>query len=330
MTIILNDPIWWSNINSYRVSSYFIVAACVGVAYDWALTFGQEVELVWRQPWSLMTVLYLGVRYLGIFYVVRPLLSSIPTISLTDTEWVWFFTKSLVHYSVPTYTATDIHQAGLFVMITRLYAMYQRSKKILTFLILIFLAVNIFSSVVIIISTMHASGEELILSGTHQCLISLSEDSLILESIGWVLATMWEALALCLAVWIAVKHFRELGQYSAGGIIKDCFTVLIKTHVLYFASFVAVCCFQLIMNFSLTLSMDQSSLKIQTYYGLTQILEAVQSFVLGPRLILSIREYHAKHVAGSNTATSMTSIVFQEHVHTSTGDSVSTGDAQWS
>ncbi|KAG1787070.1 uncharacterized protein HD556DRAFT_1411143 [Suillus plorans] len=36
------------------------------MTYDWALTFGQEVELVWRQPWSLMTVMYLSVRYLGI------------------------------------------------------------------------------------------------------------------------------------------------------------------------------------------------------------------------------------------------------------------------
>ncbi|KAG2351168.1 hypothetical protein BDR07DRAFT_1432987 [Suillus spraguei] len=40
---------------------YFEVAGFIVVTYDWALTFGQEVELVWRQRWSLMTVLYLGV-----------------------------------------------------------------------------------------------------------------------------------------------------------------------------------------------------------------------------------------------------------------------------
>ncbi|KAG1883297.1 hypothetical protein F4604DRAFT_1737433 [Suillus subluteus] len=38
--------------------------------YDWALTFGQEVELIWRQRWSLMTFLYLIVRYVGMGYVV--------------------------------------------------------------------------------------------------------------------------------------------------------------------------------------------------------------------------------------------------------------------
>ncbi|KAG2155994.1 uncharacterized protein EDB93DRAFT_65869 [Suillus bovinus] len=68
MTIVSNDPTWWPTINANRVGSYFIVAAFVGLTYDWVLTFGQEVELVWRQHWSLMTYLYLGARYLGILH----------------------------------------------------------------------------------------------------------------------------------------------------------------------------------------------------------------------------------------------------------------------
>ena len=51
----------------------------------------------------------------------------------------------------------------------------------------------------------------------------------------WVLSTVWEILALCLAIWTAVKHFRELQRPSTGWTVGDCFTVLIKTHVLYFA-----------------------------------------------------------------------------------------------
>jgi hypothetical protein len=56
--------------------------------------------------------------------------------------------------------------------------------------------------------------------------------------------------------------------------------------------------------------------------GLLQVLIIVQMFILGPRLILSVREYHAKLVAGSNADTSMNSIVFQEHVHISTSGTV--------
>ncbi|KAG2153461.1 uncharacterized protein EDB93DRAFT_1135068, partial [Suillus bovinus] len=60
MTIVSNDPAWWLTINAYRFSSYLIVAAFVGVTYDWALNIGQEVELVWR---------YLGILYsaVGVF-----------------------------------------------------------------------------------------------------------------------------------------------------------------------------------------------------------------------------------------------------------------------
>ncbi|KAG1744061.1 uncharacterized protein EDB91DRAFT_209560 [Suillus paluster] len=69
---------------------YFTVAASVGVIYDCALTFGQEVELFWRQRWSLMTIMYLSLRCLGISYIVyvwkakpwRRANQSSPTISL--------------------------------------------------------------------------------------------------------------------------------------------------------------------------------------------------------------------------------------------------------
>ncbi|KAG2053880.1 hypothetical protein BDR06DRAFT_971968 [Suillus hirtellus] len=91
----------------------------------------------------------------------------------------------------------------------------------------------------------------------------------------------------------ALKHFREKRQQSSEGIIMDCFTVLMKTHVTYFASFVALTCIELIGYLSPKIS---------------------AMFVLGPRLILSIREYHARLVAQSDAATAVTSIGFQESV----------------
>ncbi|KAG1900347.1 uncharacterized protein F5891DRAFT_312395 [Suillus fuscotomentosus] len=272
MAIVSDDPIWWPIVNSYRLGSYFVVAAFVAVIYDWALTFGQEVELIWRQRWSSWTVI-----------VVFAML------------WV--------------------------IIIARLYAMYQGSRKILIFLIFTFLADNIFDAVVAIMSTMYTSGEELILLGTYQCQINYVEDTILLNSITWILATVWEVLALCLAVWIAVEHFRELRQHSAGGIIEDCFTVLMKTHLVYFASFVAVACFHLIIEFSPTFLTD-IALDTQIIFGFVQILTNVQMFVPGPRLIIGVREYHAKLVADADAATGMASIAFQERVHISTGSGV--------
>ncbi|KAG2072799.1 hypothetical protein BDR04DRAFT_382154 [Suillus decipiens] len=48
MVLVSNDPSWWPAINANLISSYFIVAGSVGVVlYDWGLTLGQEVELIW-------------------------------------------------------------------------------------------------------------------------------------------------------------------------------------------------------------------------------------------------------------------------------------------
>ncbi|KAG2361402.1 hypothetical protein BDR07DRAFT_1409641 [Suillus spraguei] len=259
-----------------------------------------------------MTLMYLGVRYLGIFYAayVRRVKESVlyfaTTISLTDTV-IWH-----------SQDLCDI-DLTIVIIVTQLYTMYLRSRKILIFLIITFLAVNIFNGVAIIISMMHGSGEELILSGIYQCSISYTENVLFLNTLTWVLGIVLEVCEMCLAVWIAVKHFRELRRHSAQKIISDCFMVLIKIHVLYIVSFVVVSCSQVIYHYS---PIADQFMTADIYGALLQILQVVQMFVLGPRLILGIREYHAKLVTNSDTATAMTSIVFQERVHISTGSSV--------
>jgi hypothetical protein len=47
------------------------------------------------------------------------------------------------------------------IMITRLHAMYQRSGKALTLLVIIFLAINIADGVIAAITTKYISGGEL-------------------------------------------------------------------------------------------------------------------------------------------------------------------------
>ncbi|KAG1756143.1 hypothetical protein EDD22DRAFT_912637, partial [Suillus occidentalis] len=88
MTFVSNDPRWWPFIDSQVFFSYWMVAAGVVVAYDWG---EQDIELIWRQRWSLMTVLYLFIRYIGIpysVYVSRPRIivhtAFMPLVSLTD------------------------------------------------------------------------------------------------------------------------------------------------------------------------------------------------------------------------------------------------------
>ncbi|KAG2124130.1 hypothetical protein BD769DRAFT_888926 [Suillus cothurnatus] len=314
MTVVSNDPSWWPLINASLIASYFVVAGSVAMIYDWGLTFGKEIELIWRQRWSLMTFLYLSVRYAGIGHAVINILISVPTISATDAV-------SLIMYKTWDWIGVVVEPLLGVIIIARLHAMYQRSRKVLIFLVVIFLASTITSVVIAAIITTQTTGEEFVLSGTYQCMIDVGGDSSFLSTMTWILGTVWEVLTLCLAVWIAVKHFRELRQHSTSGIVGDCFTVLMKTHVSYFVSFLAVSCFQMGL-FSPTFSANPYSLESQIYDGLSQIFLFVQMFVLGPRLILGVREYHAELVANSDTATAMTSIAFEERVHVSTGSSV--------
>jgi hypothetical protein len=63
-------------------------------------------------------------------------------------------------------------------------------------------------------------------------------------------------------------------------------------------------------------------MRIQIYSGFLAMFRSVQMFMLGSRLILGVREYHAKLVSNSYAATGMASIAFQERVHVSTSSSV--------
>jgi len=67
------------------------------------------------------------------------------------------------------------------------------------------------------------------------CAYEIEASATPLTETTWILGFAWEALALSLAVWIAIKHFRELQRTSTGWAVEDCYTILIQTHVFYFA-----------------------------------------------------------------------------------------------
>ncbi|KAG2043296.1 hypothetical protein BDR03DRAFT_1005360 [Suillus americanus] len=328
MTFVSNDPIFWPQITFNRVGSYFIVASSVAVVYDWVLNFEQEVELFWRRRWSPVTFLYLSLRYTGLLFAVDNALGIKSHDSLIVRYRVIDF-QATGNLAFTTETGRNIYLVQwwiLFVadiilgaiMITRLYAMYQLSRKILIFLVGIFLAVTIACSVMDGIGTHPFTGEELVLSGTYLCIIMEAQPQLV----HWtrVIGTIWEALVLGLSVRIAIKYFRELKQLrvSTGSTIGDCFTMLIKSQVLYFIAFLAVSCFDL-GYFSQKLS-TSNSVGAQVYYGVLLFVFPVQMFVLGPHLILGIRGYRAELVDNSEAETGFTTIYFQERIHVSTVD----------
>ncbi|OAX37024.1 hypothetical protein K503DRAFT_801560 [Rhizopogon vinicolor AM-OR11-026] len=334
MTVVSNDPSWWPMIGFAREYTYFSVAVLVIVIYDWVLTFGQEVELIWRQRWSLMTVAYLAVgalRWNIIFCLHRAVKSPISLVDRCrvseiiycklDADGIIAVTAVSLEYG---FLLTNLMSAVAdsllgVIVVTRLYAMYQQSRKMLIFLIAIYVIILAAGNVIFAIQVRNTSAVEYVLSGAHICLYD-EGDSLFSYGMDWILRLVWEILVICLAVWIAVKHFRELQRPSTGWAVGDCFTVLIKTHLFYFASFIAVSCLEFIYAYTQLSAVP--SMESDAFIGGLCIVRVVQSFVLGPRLILGVREYHAKLVGRSDEGTDMISIAFQERIHITTGISV--------
>ncbi|OAX33741.1 hypothetical protein K503DRAFT_786281 [Rhizopogon vinicolor AM-OR11-026] len=235
------------------VNSYFAGACLTAVVYDWgysqAITSGQEIELVWTRYAGVLFSIGFPVS-IGNRCRVSKILDQL--VGLIQQFHYDGSNSCTILWIVPTCISWVVNVMLGVITIIRLHAMYQRSGKMLIFLVVIFLVVQITCGVIIAINSSHI---------------------------------------------------------NEGSTIGDCFTVLIKTQMFYFAAL-------------LSPELNSDSMGNLIYEGVLQIATIVQMSVLGPRLILSVREYHAKLVANSDEATGMASIAFQECIHISTGGGV--------
>jgi hypothetical protein len=188
--------------------------------------------------------------------------------------------------------------------------MYLGSKKLLIFLVVMLLACTIASGVMVGILYARNSEEE---TGILGC---TTTSPINLNFMSMISTTVWEILALFLAVRIVIKHFRELRQSPTGSTIWDFFRIIIESHALYFLAFATVACFTLGAMSLITISY---SMRSSVYAGVWLIAEVLQMFVLGPRLVLSIREHHTKVIARADGGARMTPIAFHAGGDVSTG-----------
>ncbi|KAF9034111.1 hypothetical protein BJ165DRAFT_1615910 [Panaeolus papilionaceus] len=72
----MSSTIDYTPVEQSRQASYLIVSSLAIYVYDIFYTLPDEVEYIWRARWSLPKVLYLGVRYWGIFIVAAYAIGS--------------------------------------------------------------------------------------------------------------------------------------------------------------------------------------------------------------------------------------------------------------
>ncbi|KAG2361991.1 hypothetical protein BDR07DRAFT_1407953 [Suillus spraguei] len=311
MPLIPSDPTSWS-FNTDPVSNYFIVASSTAVIYDWVLTFGQEYELIWTQRRSLMTALYIIVRCIGSIYSVSNVLLNLPGVLKTAK------CCNVMNLAL-SWTIFIVNPMLSVILITRLHAMYQRSRKILVFLVGSLCAVLVTCGVVGGIGSSYTPANAILLDGT-QCISEVDRGGQVSILALYILATVWHVLTLCLAIWIFVKHLRELQPPSTGKtFVGDCFMVLIRTQIVYFAFITLGCALNIGLASSVVL--DTSRVGTQVYRGFLELVTLFQMFVIGPRLILSVREHHAEFLANSDRTLEMPTLAFEERLQESSSDS---------
>ncbi|KIK45746.1 hypothetical protein CY34DRAFT_494226 [Suillus luteus UH-Slu-Lm8-n1] len=273
MTLVSNDPSWWPQIEFFLRTSYVSVASSTVLIYDWALTFGQELDLVWilHDYHVCLCALWWNTILFRHHAVVSPISPGDRSSNIYGSAQSWI-------------SVVENAMLGV-IMIARLHAMYQRSRILLILLIVIFVAFTIACIVITAIQTSHFPWVESVLSGTYWCIGISESETVRLVAVTWILGTVWEVIALCLALIVAAKHFRELQRFrqSTGQTMEDYFTVLIKAHVLYFAFFAAVSC--------LTIGLLSPNIANSTSVG-TQIYSDILQFFLPVQMQLRGRHCH--------------------------------------
>ncbi|KAG8766812.1 hypothetical protein FRC12_006634 [Ceratobasidium sp. 428] len=117
----------WKDTSS---SIYCEIASLVFLLYDHVITIDQEVERIWKAPWSLPKVLFLFNRYTG------PI-SLLVNTTIFTSEAPYDVCRRWIHFEG---AAGITAMASVeMIMIFRLYALYRRSKTMLALLILGFL-----------------------------------------------------------------------------------------------------------------------------------------------------------------------------------------------
>ncbi|KAF8125321.1 hypothetical protein EV363DRAFT_638327 [Boletus edulis] len=113
-----------------QLNNYTSVVIVTAVTYDYFLTLSREIDYVWCKPWTWISTMFVLVRYVGLCWaILSGLIGStfVPGPMIVSTA-----SFLAIYWTFPIFLiAADL------VMVMRVYAMWNQSKWILSFLLLI-------------------------------------------------------------------------------------------------------------------------------------------------------------------------------------------------
>ncbi|KDQ58917.1 hypothetical protein JAAARDRAFT_33636 [Jaapia argillacea MUCL 33604] len=261
-----------------QVSRLCRASATAAALYDHLITFSDEVELIWKQRWSIAKVLFFVTRYCGnavIIAVLISLLVDIPSDSVC---------KAAAEFQ--NWAATIPAWVVQVIMQFRLFALYDRSMWIATLMATSF-TLQIIAVIVITTSDLH--GFEVIsqsFPGFTFCLITKLPR---FSYAGWACIMAFETLLFSLALYKTIIRLCRTDKWWKGGNVSD---VLLRDNILYYFAAFTTYTLVTIALFALP------PMWIEVFGSYTGTITCT----LGSRLVLNIRKASYRHQECVDTA----------------------------
>lgn len=214
--------------------SYVQIAVAVAVLYDHALTFGREIDYIWRRSPSLVAALYLLDRYLGDSVVILGAYLCLTEVASTQECFRLFQVRAW-----GTLLCSWLTQC---IMQLRIYAMYRRTRWILMILLFSFFS-EVLAIVVIIWRTIGPTSKLVVTDepfpGKHMCSFSGINTNFIYL---FIPVLCFEILLFFLAIRISLNNIREWRATPCTSLrINTFMSMLVRDSILYFFINLAMC-----------------------------------------------------------------------------------------
>ncbi|KAJ6456159.1 hypothetical protein C8R45DRAFT_1111149 [Mycena sanguinolenta] len=178
-----------------QVVRYMDVASAAILVFDYALTFGLEVSLIWRSKWSLPKVLFLLSRYSTVFDVPLVLYFGItPVISVERCY--------KLHAAIAWGSVFGIYVAQA-ILLLRTYALSERRRSVLITFTSIWMASA--SATIVFIALFVKSS--IYLPGITGCFLAVVNRADVVPP--YVIVLMYDTVIMAYTLYLGIKNYRH-------------------------------------------------------------------------------------------------------------------------
>ncbi|KDQ16435.1 hypothetical protein BOTBODRAFT_30777 [Botryobasidium botryosum FD-172 SS1] len=175
---------------------YITVAAVTFLIYDHALTFEQEIRLVWRAPWNFAKTVFLFIRYYSplstLLIIFIPLQGSLSNLDSCKVV------TALISISI-----TLCHASADLLLLIRVYAIWKQSRKVLVAMCALWAVSYVAIALADATLLAHVNEE---LRVTHTCFNYQIPSDLYF---GWASSLLFDTCAFGLTVVKAFEHWKS-------------------------------------------------------------------------------------------------------------------------